>query len=306
VEVAFDYCDASTMPPPRFKMSGLMIAVAVLAVLFALSRLNWCLGLAAALQVAITTLVASRGSSRSSYWLALGLGIVGTLLVPFCVATAINRDMWGYSLSRPPVDRRIAEARLVETITPVFMWNLGTFVSKPFDKGSDYTEAIPMDEDFYWPDKRVLRLLKIRGVLPEEPRQMADERLASLYQTLERTGKLEEPPSKNPEDQKLGGIVVEASDRRGQPLLFVGVWGIQADREHIPYYEFLFTNDSPEKAPTLLGFQRFYLAIGSERLDWSSFIPALVLFGAIPTVPIQGIVLWWGRKTNRRSAATAS
>ena len=48
---------------------------------------------------------------------ALWVGAVGTLLLPFLAAICVNHEVWGYYLSRPALDRRIVEARQIETIT---------------------------------------------------------------------------------------------------------------------------------------------------------------------------------------------
>src|SRR5262249_60800422 len=101
------------------------------------------------------------------------------------------------------------------------------------------------------------------------PRMMPAEGLDGLYQILEATGRLEGGEPGYSDAKRLGGIAVEALGADGRPLLFVGVQGGEVSNDHHPYYEFLFTTDSPGAPSKLLSFQRFYYDVaGIEGLHW--------------------------------------
>ena len=283
-----------------------MVYVAVAAALLGVFRLGSFAGLIALLPFGITALGARWESSQSRYRPALCAGVIGTLLLPFLVAIWINREMWGYLVSRPAVDRRIVEARRIETLTRVetrtdsrggrTIWGL------PIGEVDTYIQEHPQEGDYYVLEGRVLRALRDRQALPPEGRIMPADRLGALYRALEATGRLEDGERGYPDARKLGGIAVEAVGRDGRPLLFVGVRGGEVSNDHHPYYEFLFTTDATGGTPELLSFQRFYYDVaGMEGAEWPVFFTVLAFLGLIPTLPIQGLLLWRGR---RRGVAT--
>jgi hypothetical protein len=173
-----------------------MGTVASSAILLAVFRLGSLAGLFALLPFGITAIIARLSGGPSAYRQALWVGAAGTLLLPFLAAIWINHQMWGYFLSRPAVDRRIVNARQIET--------------------------------------------------------------------------------------------------------FAGVRGGEVSNDHHPYYEFLFTTDSPGAAPKLLSSQRFYYDVaGMEGVEWPVLLPVFALYGLIPTIPLQGFLLWRARRRRR-------
>ena len=104
------------MRTPRFTIAKLMGIVASSAILLAVFRLGSFAGLVALLPLAITAIVARLGGGPSGYRQALWVGAAGTLLLPFLAAIWLNYLMWGYFVTRPPVDRRIVNSRQIETI----------------------------------------------------------------------------------------------------------------------------------------------------------------------------------------------
>jgi hypothetical protein len=248
----------------------------------------------------ITALIAQAGVNRLARRLALAIAAASTLLLPLVAAFWINHEMWGYFVSRPAVDRRIADAPQVETITIVDtrtdVRSNSTFSGQPIQEVGYYIQEHPQEGDYYVLEGRVLRALQHRQTLPADPHVIPNGRLGSLYQLLESTGRLEDGEPGYTDAKQLGGIVVEARGRDGRPLLFVGARGRQISNDHYPYYEFLFTSDSPDGPWKLLSFQRFYYDVaGIEGVEWPAFLPVLALLSLIPTVMIEGIFLWRAR-----------
>jgi hypothetical protein len=244
------------MQRPRYTIGNLLLTVALVAILLAVFRAGSFMGLLALLPFGITALIARLGSSPSARRRALWAGAAGTLLLPFLAAIWLNHGMWGYYVSRPDVDRRIVEARQVETMTRV---DIGldssgrlAFSGVPVEEVDSFIEVHPQEGDYFVLEGRVLRALKERRALPARARGIPAERLRGLYQVLNETGRLEAGEPGYPDAKKLSGIVVEALGRDGRPLLFVGVCGGEVSNDHHPYYEFLFTIDSPGGQPKFL------------------------------------------------------
>ena len=125
--------------------------------------------------------------------------------------------------------------------------------------------------------------------------------MRGLYQVLDETGRLEAGEAGYPDAKELSGIVVEALGRDGRPQLFVGVRGGEVSNDHHPYYEFLFAIDSPGGHPKLLSSQRFYYDVaGIEGVEWPAFLPFLAFSALIPTLLVQGFLLWRGRSRRMR------
>ncbi len=278
-----------------------MVAVVLAAILLAVFRARSLMGLVTLLPFGITALIARSGSSPSVRRRALWVGAVGTLLLPFLAAIWINHEMWGYYVSRPAVDRRIVEARQIQTITRVETESDArgnrTFSGAPIREVESYIQVHPEEGDYYVLEGRVLRDLKYRQVLPGKAQEIPADRLGSLYQILKDTGQLEDGEPGYPDAPQLSGVVVEALGRDGRPLLFVGVRGREVSNDHYPYYEFLFTSDSLGGPLKLLSSQRFYYDVaGMEGAEWPAFLPFLAFFGLIPTLPGQRFLLWRGAR----------
>ena len=225
--------------------------------------------------------------------------------LPFLAAIWINHQMWGYYVARPALDRRIVEARQVETVTRVETISDPTgsraFSGVPVGEVDSFIQVHPQEGDYYILEGRVLRALKDRQALPAQARGMPAGRLRGLYQVLDETGRLEEGEPGYVDAKNLSGMVVEALGRDGRPLVFVGVTGCEVSKDHYSYYEFLFTIESPGGQLKLLSTQRFYYDVaGEEGVEWPVFLPVLTTASLIPTLPIQGFLLWCGRRRRRR------
>jgi hypothetical protein len=292
------------MQPLRFTIAKLMSAVVVAALLLAVFCFGSYFGLVALVPLGITSLVARLGSSRAVRWLAFSLGATGTLVLPFLAAIWANNEEWGYYVARPVVDWRIVDVRQVETVTRV------ETSSDP--RGNSIFSGVPVEEvdrfiqdgpegDYYVLEGRVLRALKDRHVLQAELPVMRTGRLRGLYQVLDETGLLEKGEPGYTTAKELSGMVVEALGRDDRSLVFVGVRGGQVSNDHYPYYEFLFTTDLPDGQLKLLSSQRFYFDVaGSEGLERPFWLPYLTIASLMPTLPIQGLIVWLSRRRSRR------
>lgn len=269
-----------------------MAAVILVAILLAVFRAGSFMGLAALSPFVLTVITARSKSSRSAQRRPFWIGVFGTLLLPFVAAVWINHEMWGYFVSRPDVDRRIVDARRIDTVTRVETTSDArgrpVFTGGPIGEVDSYIQVRPEGGDYYVLAGRVLRDLKGRQVLPANTRTLSADRLASLYQLLEDTGRLEDGETGYPNAKQLSGIVVESVGRDGHPLLFVGVRGCEVSNDHYPYYEFLFTGDSLGEPLKLLSVNRFYYDIaGLEGAEWPGFFLVFAFIGLIPTLLLQ-------------------
>jgi hypothetical protein len=292
-----------------------MVAVVLAAILLAVFRAGSFEGLVALIPFAITALIAGSGASPSVRTWALSVGAVGTLLLPGLIAIWFSPEMWGYyvsrpdvnrpDVSRPDVDRRIVEARRIETITYVVAKTHSrgrrAFSGESIGNVYQYGHVCMHDGGCSVLAGRVLRELKDRKTLPEEmPEEMREipaGRLESLYQVLDESGLLEAGEPGYSKAKNLRGLVVEALGRDGRPLLFVAAQGGEISNDHYPFYEFLFTSDSPGGSLKLLSSVRFYYDVdGIVGLVWPALLLHFAFLGLIPTVPVQGFLIWRGRR----------
>lgn len=241
------------------------------------------------------------------------VGLVGA--VAFAVAVGFSRYYWGYFLSRPDPDRRIFDATRVVSATPVytFVGEDGTprlAVDAP-QEGKGTSDRLlrgvdeGADDPYYDLDTRVQRVLLRRGLLPApEGRQLAPERLESLYARLLATGRID--LGGYPGTMELDGVVIEAAGPKGEPLLFVGVRSGAVSNDHHAYYEFLFSDPpgAPANSPPLSVKKFYYDVAGIEGIEWPMFALAIGVVGAVIAVPLALLVMAVRRwRQHRRSGA---
>ena len=105
---------------------------------------------------------------------ALWAGAAGTLLLPFLAAIWLNHEMWGYYVSRPDLDRRIVEARRVETMTRVetVLDSNGrlAFSGVPVGEVDSFIEVHPQEGDYYVLEGRVFGLERASSPAAHGPR----------------------------------------------------------------------------------------------------------------------------------------
>ena len=247
---------------------------------------------------------------------ALLVAMAGSMLLPFVGAMLLSKANWGYYLNRPPVARRIAKARRIDSVT---------FVTTQTDDRGDSTflpdpsrtidEAIRhgRHDSYYCLSARALIALQDRGALPLDPRPMDPDRLSWLYDIVDRTGHLEAGGTYDDdygrthpytEAKHLKGVVIEALGADGAPIVFIGVSGGEVSNDHYPYYEFLFSGVSTRGGPELLSWQRFYYDVaGLEGMEWPAIfvIFSIIEFAiALPSMMLIRLTFWICAVTSRR------
>ncbi len=256
-------------------------------------------GLTYGVAVAIGNRVA--GKRRRRYPARILLVVIGgTLALAFLAAIVISKGLWGYYLYRPLLDRRIAWARKVVSVTMVETapGRDGRTLIPDTSFSIDQRIAYGRQDDYYNLGERALIALKEANRLPDAPPSMNPDRLARLYNLLERTGRLEagEPGYDHAKD--LRGVVIEAEGSDGQPLLFVGVQGGEVSNDHHPYYEFLFSGPNPAGAWKLLSAQRFYFDVaGIEGMEWPVSFVGFSALGLVVSIPVTllAMAVWPAR-----------
>jgi hypothetical protein len=246
------------------------------------------------------------GKRRRGYSSRVLLAVIGgTLGLAFLAAIVVSKGLWGYYLSRPSLDRRIAWARKVVSVTLVETTSGREGPSLIPDTRSSIWQRIAYGrhDDYYNLGERALIALEEAHRLPISPPPMSPDRLARLYGVLERTGRLEagEPGYDHAKD--LRGVVIEADGSDGKPLLFVGVQGGEVSNDHHPYYEFLFSGPDRAGDWNLLSAQRFYFDIaGSEGMEWPVVFIGFSALGLVVSVPMTLLAMAvWPRRAVRDS-----
>jgi hypothetical protein len=249
--------------------------------LLLMGGLTYCLATAAA------QLILRKGRRRHPARILLS-AIGATMVLAFLAAVIVSKGLWGYYLYRPPLDRRIGDARKVISVTSVSTAPVGA--ERALVANADYSIDQLIDygrtNDYYSLGERALIALRDRGRLPTTPPTMSPERLARLYGVLARTGWLEAGELGYEHAKDLRGVVIEAEGDDGGPLLFVGVQGGEVSNDHYPYYEFIYSGRSAGGDPILLSAQRFYFDVaGIEGMEWPVFFVGFTAMGLVLSVP---------------------
>jgi hypothetical protein len=227
---------------------------------------------------------------RRAPWVVLSMSASVGLALALAAALGASRWHWGYFLSPPGVDGRVLNARSVESLT--------FFLKDPYRRDHFYTvrgwTADDVREAATQPapvatsegastDRAAIELAR-RGVLHDPPMELSAHRMALVFQMLRSTGKLEV--------EGLGGHVMEFTGRDGKPYLLVAAdgnpgLGGYVSNDHLPFYEFVFTNDAGGAPPRLLSFTRFYWDnAGMEGFEW----PQMFVYFA--PAGLAGLTAW--------------
>jgi len=254
------------------------------------------------------------------------LGVVAAALIG---AITISKTYWGYCLSRPRLDGRIANAREVRTLTPVSTatdqdGDPPRFVIDPAYSIVKTGDTSP--GGYYELELRVVHALQNHGKLPgpcqpldlppgsdkdaapwfnrwqlsEPVAQMDPQAIGKLYALVASTGMIYEGSWGG--GGEMSGIIIEATGRDGEDLLFFGLAGNQAANDHFPYYELLFRLNE-DRTPKLLSKKRFFFDnAGIEGFEWPSFFIGFSVLGLLVTLPITIVVLAVRMLARRRRA----
>jgi hypothetical protein len=263
------------MQLPRLTLRRCMSVIAVLAVLLGSWINHRMIGLipAALLVVLVVTSMPHR-DGRPPALATFGL-ILGVLFVPFLLSVLLSKAMWGYYLSPPPLDRRILEARLVDSVSFVKTQAYSTgdveLVFAPFGSVTQAITAGQVDP-LLRRITRVLVALKERKRLPGDIKSAGLRRSTDLYRHLATSGWLVTGKSAFVNAKELRGVAIEAVGADGSPLAFLGVSGGEISEGRYPFYEFLFSGLLDGSPVELLSTRRFYFDGGGlDGVEWPEF-----------------------------------
>lgn len=239
---------------------------------------------------------------------ALAYGIVAIVMIvaSFCCAIGFSRIEWGYYFARPEV---LEEIRVIERVSAVIP--VKTVSEKEGRRRlvvqNDYTIADRLaygkQDSYYCLDERLLLALEKRGILPSK--HTGDlSGLPDLYMLVRDSGILAQPTEGYNDSDMLSGIVVDALDRSGDRLVFLGLTGLQLSNDHYPYYELVFAATSRSKDLSLIRGQRFFYDVaGIEGAEWYMIWPFLALVGIIVGFPVVTVsILIWRLINTKRNA----
>lgn len=109
---------------------------------------------------------------------------------------------------------------------------------------------------------------------------------------LESSGLRVEPKEGYIDSDPYGGILIEAVDRAGGNVLFMGAYGGRFSDDHLPYYEMIFKwNEDASNWVFVRGQQFFYDSAGIEGLEWYVAWFALSFLGIVLVFAL--LVLFW-------------
>lgn len=221
---------------------------------------------------------------------AFGTVAVVVITITFFVSIGISKIYWGYFLSRPALLSEVGEITEVK--------RAATFKTESDSSGkytvvlddsysvSNYIASAKADS-YYCLSARILIDLERRNLLPAIPANTLDG-LPDLYPLIQKTGALANSTKGYDSSSRLSGVVVDAVEKSGGRIVFLGFTGGEVSNDHRPYYEMLFR---AQKDATELSFARsqcfYYDVAGMEGFEW----PAIWLTLATPSI-VAGFVIF--------------
>jgi hypothetical protein len=229
--------------------------------------------------------------------LAYGIVALVMLVASFCVAIGFSRVIWGYYCFRPKVPGEMRDIKTVSAVIPV----------KTVSEGKDHRRMVVRDDysiadrivdakkdAYYCLEERLLLALEARSILPSRPSTNLSG-LPELFPLVRGSGILVAPDEGYEDADMLSGIVVDATGRSGQRLVFLGLTGMQLSNDHYPYYELVFSGTGGTQALSYIRGQRFFYDVaGIEGAEWYAIWPFLALVGIIGGFLVfTAVILIW-------------
>jgi hypothetical protein len=279
--------------------------VAILAVLLGLGIDRRMIGLIpAAVLVILVVWSMPRRDDRRSMLATFGL-IFGAVFVPFLLSALLSKAMWGYYLSPPPPDRRILEARLVNSVslarTVAYSNGDVELVFAPFGSVTRAITAGQVDLFSRW-ITRALVGLKERNRLPDDPKRAELRSSMDLYRLLERSGWLVTSKTEFVHAKELRGVAIEAVGADGSPLVFLGVHSGEVSDGCYAFYEFLFSGQLDGSPVELMSTQRFFFGIGErDGVGWPEYF---AIISAIELLVLACVIYAIRSKRARATGST--
>jgi hypothetical protein len=201
----------------------------------------------------------------------------------FCAAVGISKAYWGYYFARPAVVREVEEVTSVTAVIPVETESDGGGTRKVTPRQNfSVAECLAhgRNDPYYCLVERLLLALDEKKLLPSgHTVDMAD--LPALFPLIQKTGILARSGKGYEDSDVLGGVVIDAVDKSGRRIVFLGLTGRQVSNDHYPYYEMVFSGSigSPDLS-YVRGQHFFYDLAGIEGVEWYG----IWLFFALPAV----------------------
>ncbi len=221
---------------------------------------------------------------------AYGLVAIAMFVAAFLASIGISKVYWGYFFVRPPVLSAIDRIAKVTAVIPIepkaYDADDCSLVVKT-DLVMDECLAACKTDPYYCLDGRLLLALEQRGLLPDGYSTTFPD-LPALYALIRGSGILARShQGYGKPDCLRRGTIVDAVDKNGNRLVFVGVTGWQLSNDHYPYYEMFFTGQQDSPGLLYVRGQRFFCdSAGIEGLEWYCMLPFLSVMALCIGFPV--------------------
>lgn len=253
---------------------------------------------AAILAELLTRATRFRHPARACVLFALAI-----VAITFLASIGISRWYWGYFFSRPGPLTEIHDVTTVTAVIPV----------STVADSDDTRSIVPMTEysiaeeiargrqtPYYCLHQRLLLALDTAGLLPSTHAVELPD-LPALFPLIQAAGILAKPEPGYNNSDLLQGIVIDARNRSGERLLFIGLTGRELSNDHYPYYEMVFSSTPDTNTLTYLRGQRFFYDIaGMEGMEWYSIWALLACTGLVLSIPVILLLAFQARARSKR------
>ena len=210
---------------------------------------------------------------------AYGLVAVAMIVVAFLAAIGISKAYWGYFMAKPGLLYEFADIEKVRAVVPFKVADATGQRTIVVDDSYSLSNRIAFGTKY--PDdcldERILLELERRNLLPPAL-TLTRSGLPELYPMIHDSDVLANSSQGYDSLARLRGVLVDAIDKLGNRLVFLGLAGGQVSNDHYPYYELLFREQpSSSRLEFVRGQRFFYDAAGMEGFDWYVIWPLLII-----------------------------
>ncbi len=228
---------------------------------------------------------------------AYSLVLAAALALVFVVSIMISRRLWGYFMVRPDLLSEVGEIAPVKAVVPLKTASDASG-KRTIVPDRDFSLADSMatgkEDSYYCLSARILIELERRNLLPAAPATTLDG-LPEFYSLIQTSSTLAKSSEGYDSSAELKGILIDAADKSGGRLVFLGLTGGQLSNDHYPYYEMLFRGRKDARELSFVHDQRFFYDVaGMEGFEWNSILLFLSVPGIVAAFVIFTIarVIW--------------
>lgn len=225
---------------------------------------------------------------------AYSLVLAAALALVFVSSIMISKRVWGYFIARPDLLPEVGEIAQVKAVVPVKTESDGSGKRTIVPDGNfSLVDSIisGKKDSYYCLSARILIDLERRNLLPAALATTLDG-LPEFYSLIQTNSTLAKSSEGYDSSSELGGIVVDALDKSGGRLVFLGLTGGQLSNDHYPYYEMLFRGRKDTGELSFVHGQRFFYDVaGMEGFEWNS----ILLFLSVPGIITAFVAFTIGR-----------